>query len=411
MAEFLELLETIEADVANTRNIFTRNDGTSVASQRNLVRGLQNPVQYKSKLTEAIKLLSRIKKGRTSPNILLEVMTTDDFPILFGDILDRTMLAKYQLWEVGWTAYAKRAVVNDFRDAELMKPLLGPSAILDVVPEADQYPDASVSEQPRLTYSVQKYGRRVPFSWETIINDNLNQLDEIPDDLATAARRTEQRLVTNLFVGLSGPNTSMYTVDNANIVNQANGAATNNPALSIVGLEDAYTVLSKMLDEQGNPIMRPVLTLVVPPALEVRARNILNATEIETTQVRMGGNPSVSDSGENRLRINNWMRGSLQVVVDPYIPMLATTANGNTSWFLFAAPSSSREAIRIAFLRGHETPEIWMKSPNAVRVGGGPVGPMSGDFDTDAIEYRIRHVTGVVMVDATATVMSNGSGS
>jgi hypothetical protein len=52
-----------------------------------------------------------------------------------------------------------------------------------------------------------------------------------------------------------------------------------------------------------------------------------------------------------------------------------------------------------------------MKSPNAVRVGGGPVSPLSGDFDTDAVEYRVRHVTGVTLVDQKATVASNGSGS
>jgi hypothetical protein len=91
---------------------------------------------------------------------------------------------------------------------------------------------------------------------------------------------------------------------------------------------------------------------------------------VRATTLYSGGNPDVSSSGYNELQIKNWMAGRLKVVVDPYIPVIATT-HGDTSWFMFADPNYSREAIRIGFLRGHETPEIWMKSPNAVRVGGG----------------------------------------
>lgn len=409
--EFLEILENIQSDLSTSRAIFNGEEGASVNSRRNIVRGRRDPIAYKKQLLEAVKFVEKIKTGKLHPSLFQEVMTTSDFPILFGDILDRTLLAKYETLEPGWAAYARRVVVNDFREAELIPPILGADAVLDVVPEADQYPDAGLEEQERTRWKVQKFGRRVPFSWETIINDNLGQLNDIPERLALAARRTEHRQVTSLFIGTSGPASSMYSNGNKNIVNTTNGASVDNPPLSILGLEDAMLVLSKMVDESGYPIVRSVITLVVPPALEIRAMNILNATEVETTQERLGGNPNTGTNGENRLRLRNWMSGSLRVVVDPYIPVLANSANGNTTWFLFAEPNTSREAIRIGFLRGHESPEIWMKSPNAVRVGGGDVGPMSGDFDTDSIEYRIRHVLGAVKVDPKATVASNGSGS
>ena len=45
-------------------------------------------------------------------------------------------------------------------------------------------------------------------------------------------------------------------------------------------------------------------------------------------------------------------------VVDPYIPLVATSANGATSWFLFANPSvTDRAALEFARLRGHEEPD------------------------------------------------------
>lgn len=50
--------------------------------------------------------------------------------------------------------------------------------------------------------------------------------------------------------------------------------------------------------------------------------------------------------------------------------------------------------MEIGFLTGHETPELFMQSPNAVRVGGGAVDPMDGDFRTDSIDWKVRYVFG-----------------
>lgn len=410
MAEFADILSAIEGEVSDVRHTFSASeDGSRVAAIR---RGLRsNPVKYKKNLLEATRLVKDVIEGRRSPLLLQEVMTTDDFPLYFGDILDRTLLAKYQLWVPGWTAYAKRATLRDFRPAKLIPPVYGADGPLDEVKEAAPYPDAALHEQTPIEWNVKKYGRRVPFTWETIVNDDLDQLKDVPEALARAARRTEHRLVTLLFVGASGPNTTMYHNNYGNIINQTNGASTNNPVLNINGLQDALKVMARMEDETGEPILREYLTLVVPPALEVQANNLVNAIQIFDSSLLGGGQPGSNGSGDRILQTRNWLAGRLNVVVDPYIPVFASSANGNTSWFLFANPGYSREAIRIGFLAGHETPEIWMKSPNAVRVGGGAVSPMSGDFDTDSIEYRIRHVVGVVQVDPKATVMSNGSTS
>ena len=90
---------------------------------------------------------------------------------------------------------------------------------------------------------------------------------------------------------------------------------------------------------------------------------------------------------------------------------MASTANGSTSWFLFANPDNGRPAIEMGFLSGHEEPEIFMKAPNSMRVDGGGVDVMNGDFDNDAIEYKLRHVFGGTREDPKMTVASNGSGS
>lgn len=412
MPEFLEVLDAIDSEARGARAIFNvKDDGISVRSSAAMRHGRYSVLEYKKNLAAAVKLVGEVVTGRRNPAILKEVMTTDDFPLLFGDILDRQLLAHYTAWPVTWTAYAKRSVLKDFREAKLIPPVFGADGPLDIVDEVEPYPDASLSEQEPITWRLYKRGRRVPISWETLINDDLNQFTEIPRTLALAARRTEHSAVTELFVDSNGPHDSLYSDDFGNIINTTNGSLNgSNPPLSVAGIASGMNVLANMVDESGNPIMREVITLVVPPALEITAKGILNAIQIEDSTTLLGGFPDAGTNGERRMIVNNWMRDSLRLVVDPYIRTIATT-NGNTTWFLFADPNYSRPALQIGFLLGHESPEIWMKSPNAVRVGGGPVSPLSGDFDHDAIEYRVRHVVGATRVDPLATVASNGTGS
>ncbi len=404
--EFLETLERIRAEEADARRIFAGDGRVAGRSRRDA-----SPA-YLARLAEATQFLADVVRGRRPAYQLQEVMTTSDFPLLFGDVLDRQVLAAYREWPSVWTAIAKRAIVNDFRSVKLYPPTWGADSRLEAVPETIEYPESRLTEQTPIEYSVKKYGRKTGFSWESLINDDLQQLTNIPERLGRAARRTESRAVIELYVDASGPHATLFSTANKNRVHTENGGATDNPPLSIAALQSAFTVLSNQRDENGEPMMLEMVTLVVPPALEVTARNILNATSIEATTLGAGGAPpNPATAGEQRLVIQNWMRNKLTLVVDPYIPMVASSANGNTSWFLFANPSTGREVIRIGFLRGHEEPEIWIKEPNARRVGGGAVDPMDGDFDSDSVMYRVRHTLGVTTVDPRGAVASSGAGS
>lgn len=405
--KWAETLESLRSEDASLQQLFG-GDGTRVRAR--------NTPQYRRQLAEAAQFLHGVFEGRQPAYRLQEVMTTSDFPLLFADILDRQVLAKYMEWPSTWPALARRVTVRDFRNAKFFPPAYGGDDRLLSVPEVSEYPEAALNEQAAISYNVKKYGRRVPFSFEALINDDLNQLMDVPDRLARAARRTEQRGVTELFVDASGPHASFYTTGNKNIVNVTNGAVSTNPPLSIAALQDAMKVMAALKDEMGEPIFMDALTLVVPPALEITAKNILNATQLWLTQA--GGVTDVqnttatpSSTGQQMLQTANWMRNKLTLVVDPYIPMTALTANGSSSWFLFGNPTQGRPGLIVAFLRGYEQPQVWIKESDARQAGGGPVDPMAGSFDTDSITYRIRHIVGFARIDPKATVASNGSGA
>lgn len=412
---FLETVDTLQAEAASVRNTFSYEPDEQTDGFTRAVRARRMTPEHTLRLAEAAKVLRAVQEGRISSYVLREAMTTSDFPLMFGQIVDRMLLGNYQMTQPTYPAYARVGKVRDFRTVNRFA-LNGGQDLLQLVPERTEYPMRRLSEA-RYQYNVQKYGTVLPISWEALIDDQLGAFDDIPMRLAQAARNTEENFVTGLFTAAGGFNTTFFSNTNKNIINTTNGASATNPALSIGALQDAWTVLSKQTDVDGNPIVIQAATLVVPPALKVVAQNILNATQLYISASAAGGVPNVENTtssptatGMQQLITQNWMKGLVDVVVNPWLPIVDTT-HGNTTWYLFASPQAGRPALEIGFLAGHESPELFMKDLNAVRIGGGAVGAAEGDFDTDTVMYKVRAVFGGVVMDPKMAAVSNGTGS
>lgn len=391
MAEFLDLIESIPAPEATPGRLLPA-DGSRPA------KGYGD--RYPQKFAEAQRLLEKVVKGdRRAMIILQEAMSTSDFPLLFGDIISRAMVGAYHEYTPDILKVARKRVVPDFKSVRDFS-LDGAEGVLSEVPQGTEYPEKVLSEG-RDTWSVAKYGRRVSFLWETLVNNDLDNFRDIPNRLGKAARRTLAKKITQTYIDGSGPHATLYSSGNANKV-------TGNPTLTTAGLQTAMTVLGNMVDADSEPIMFDMAYLVVPPALAVTAMNILNALEIRIAS-------EAGATANQVLHAQNWMKNRVELIVDPYIPIVATTANGATTWALFADPADARPALSYGLLAGHEEPELWVKAPNAVLAGGGPVSPEQGDFETDSTAQRVRFVCGAVRHTSTggykATVASNGSGS
>lgn len=324
-----------------------------------------------------------------------ESMTTSDFPVLTGDVLNRLMLARFRDLPSSWRRFAK--VVRNLPDFRPVKRIAftGLDSRWESIPEAREITYADVDEAD-YTYTPKKYGKAAKLSWELIVNDDLRAFDDIPNWLAVGGMRTISHFVTSLYVDANGPHASVYTGGNGNIV-------TGNPVLSITALATAYAMLANKRDAAGNPIVIESFILVVPPALEITARNIVNATTVGMTNT--GG-----ISGQE-LFVNNWFGSRFEVVVDPYIPVVASVADGNTSWYLFANPNlADAPAIEVGFVRGFEEPQLYQKISNTARIGGG-IAQELGDFNTMSTEYKGLVAFGGGIIDPRSTVASEGDGS
>jgi hypothetical protein len=355
-------------------------------------------------IREAAQLMGKAFNGNRRAMLdFTEALSTSDFRNAAFEVLDREMLTRYEDLPAVWTGYARRTTVRDFKP-KTMVDLLGGLAALDPVPELTEYPARGVSKA-YYQMSVTKYGGRFQISWESIINDELGELRDLPGHLAVASRDTESRTAAGLLTDGSGPNDAYFNATAFNRTQAANGTwsggssnlLTANPALTTDSLANALQTISQRRDPQNRPIAVSAFALVVPPALEFTARKILDTTEIRIT------------SGSQTVIMGNFLNGKVKLVVDPWLPVLDLGANAATTWYLLPAPESSRPALHVGFLRGHETPDLRVKADAGARVGGGAVAAEDGSFDTDDIQYRVRHVMGGVGTDMIATAASLGT--
>jgi hypothetical protein len=421
----------------------SRERGFTPASSGAGFRGTSQQYQEARAWTEAT-LARAIKGDRWASLRLREALTTSDFGTLFGDVIDRSILANYAETPYSWSAYCKRATIQDFRLAKIFRVDRG-AAVLDgpILPNSYSATGSGstgleqVSEYPMrkrvatdYTDQLYKFGARMDFAWETLINDDLDALKDTPALFGRAARRTEEERATKLYVSSTGPNTTFFSNTNKNLLNATNLTTlltyyglNNNPPLSITALQAAMVLMMQQRDLDGEPISIEGVTLVVPPALKITAMSIVNATQVWMNDT--GGTYATPNSNSaislQRLITENWAKGIVKIAVDYYLPVVDTT-HGLTGWYLFADPNLGRPALQQSFLRGHEMPEIFMKLPNAVAIGEGTMGPgmgampgttmanpMEGDFESDTIAYKIRHVLGGTLLDPIMAVASSGA--
>ena len=347
---------------------------------------INKPEGYEQRLSETIDLLTNARglAPHKAEFMLREALTTSDFPYLFGDVLDRQVLAAYKATTPEWKKFTKLSTVPDFRQVNRFA-ISGGDEALALVGEKGEYL-ASQRTEAKYYFNIAKYGRQFDISWEAIINDDLDALKDTPERFARAALRTEHRFASALYV------------HNVVLATALRGNLTAAP-LTIANLETGLEWFGAQTDAGGEAIYNRAKYLVIPPALELPARQILTSA----TKMWLTGATTLAAAPDIPLPMTNVVANyGLELVIDPYITILDAAA-GNPlssvgSWYLFSDPKEIA-VLECAHLRGHERPEICMKASDKVNVGGGPIGPMEGDFATDNIFYRVRICFGGTTLD------------
>lgn len=373
----------------NVAETFGLTDDQTLAGVSPLTRRQYSPRRAQA-IIEAAGLWKRVFDGdiRAAVSVREALSTSDLFVSATGDVLDRELLASYSDITPEWSKFASRTTVRNFKKKKLVD-LMGGRTRLDLVPELTAYPGAE-HDVREFEIQVAKFGRQFGFSWEAMINDDLEELFRVPDTFSQAAALTETANALAVLADLStgAPNTGFFkdysSIDGYGSLNTTPATA----ALTDASLTTALDAIAARTDADGNLVPPPALRLVVGPALQTVAEGIMNVVHVD----KQNG----TGSGSTVTRTANPLRGRVTVEVVSTLP--------GTGWFVVPTPGQGRPAVVSAFLRGFETPDIRQKNGGGVGVSAD-----AGDFDDDSVRYRVRHVHGAAGADPIHTYASTGA--
>lgn len=354
---------------------------------------------------------------------LRETMSVTDYQALYVDVLDRMYYGFYNAYPVVNKSLVKVHTLRDFRlvsrylldgavtpytkmDAAAPAPqkaLLGPAPQDGAVPPTSATSTAPIQYQPLLYQSM------TSVNWRAFVNDDLGIFRDLSNRLAIQGNRGISKFITGFYVDANGPNALLYTSAYKNLITVANGASVDNPPLSIQGLQDGFKILAGQQDSTGDPILiTGTVYLFYGPSYTATAMNLMKMLEVSVS-VEGGTQAGVTGFPAQFVKVGNWVVQGLQLVMDPYMPIVCTASGvQHKMWGMMVDPNSqARPQIEVGFLQGFETPQIFQKVPNTMRMGGG-VDPMMGDFYSMDQDMKIVGVMGGTQIDGRSTVASFG---
>lgn len=283
--------------------------------------------------------------------------TTATFSFLLGTSMNKRLLKDYQAWPAEWSKFCTITPIRDFKQQTRVR--LGAFGSLPTVAEDTAYTSVSLSDTAA-TYVPTKRGNLVTVSRETIINDDLYAIRQIPTKLAVAAAYT----LAEFVYGFLSTNPTIYDT-NPLFTAGAPHANLGSTALSTAAMQTGVTAMREQTNMAGKRIGLRPRYLIVPPELEWTAM-------VATKSAGVPGSP------------NNDINPMLGYVT----PIIAPQLSSATQWF-FAADPAVVDTIEIGFVGGQVNPALFVQDL-----------PLLGlNFTQDVVSFKVRHEYGGAIVD------------
>jgi hypothetical protein len=293
--------------------------------------------------------------------------STISLPEILGSTLGRSLLQSYIEYPKMWPLFAKKTTAPDFRGITRVR--LGEIENLKQIPEGGEFPYATIGENKE-KYRLSKYGEIFGLTFESLLNDDLKALTEIPRKLAQAAVRKEDVLVFAIL-------TANAAMDDTVLLFHAThgNLAAAGTALSVAALNAMKLAFRKQVNKAagGDNVLLNLepKVLIVPAALEGISKKLLE---------------SEFDPDDVAGKTANIWQNALELAVHPLLDTASATA-----WYISAAPVEG--GIEICFLESEQTPALEQER----------------GFENDTLRYRVRHVCAAKSIDFRALYKNPGA--
>ena len=213
--------------------------------------------------------------------------------------------------------------------------------------------------------------------YETIANDDMNAIQEVPKIMGRKAGLRKQKIFFDEFTAAAS----------ASAPNNLPGV-TSNPALSLQGLDKGCAAFRALKDADQDPIGAKPKFLIVPPALEATALNLIMASEIVAGAT--GDNTQLAVVPNTRRYASRF-----EVVTSEYLGGDSAFSSrwGDKKWMLLADPIDMPLMI-LSYYQNQKTPTIKT---------------VYGDTEIEGLKYVLWWGLGVSVAEKKSCVVSSPS--
>lgn len=257
--------------------------------------------------------------------------TTSDLPLILENVMNKELLAAYMETERTFLNIARRSTATDFREKHTYK--MGDAPDLLPLGENGEYKYGTFSESKE-SYRVATYARKLAFTRQMFINDDLDALSRYPRAFGQAGSRLESDIVWGLILNYDfikgvaanhvlSDGKALFHADHKNLL-------TAGSALSLTTLGKVRELGRQQKTLDGKRMNVSFQTLALPTTLETKGMQLMNGLYVPT---------NVDDS--------NTFKGQYDIVIEPRIDDVTTTGQ-----YYF---STRYQAIEYAYLQGNES--------------------------------------------------------
>lgn len=277
--------------------------------------------------------------------------STNDFPNIFENALNKTLLIGAATVNPTWRRFSKIGNLVDFRPH--IRYRAGSFSDLLAKGENGEFKSGTLPDAERETITGLTKGRILSISREMMINDDMSVFSDIVFRLGQAATRSVEKDVFALFALNSGFGPTMSD-GNPLFHASHNNIVTPTGAPSVTTFEAARVAMAQQQDVGSNDY------------LDIRPAIWLGPTGLGGT-ARVTNDAQYDPDTANKLQKPNMVRGLYSDIVD-------TPRLSSTPWYSFADPMIE-PVIEVAFLDGVQTPQIESEE----------------SFDTAGMRWRVMY--------------------
>lgn len=310
---------------------------------------------------ESLKLSNQPSTGDVR-SMIGRALTTSDFPLILANVANKSLFAGYETTAETWQSWCGIGSVSDFKTNTVVRA--GEMADLDQIYEDEEYKYGTRSESQE-QFAIGTYGKLFAISRQTIINDDLSALTDIPAAHGEAAARKIGDLAYAVLTANAamGDGTALFHANHGNLgTTGAIGSTTVSEAVKLMALQ-------KDIGGKRRLNISPKF-LIAPPSLAYTAETFFKSSVIGTQ-----ANP-------NQINI---YANLVQMIFEPRLYDASTTA-----WY-FAGDKG--KTVNVYFLNGTQAPYLETKQ----------------GWDVDGVEYKVRIDAGAKAIDWKSLLKNAGA--